>query len=113
MMIHEFKPETLEEKKKKKEEEEAARVFKSTGYRETVSRIADLLYKQMYYGMIRFDAANPKTIGNVMFWTEVKDGKPMLMYNKHPKNWDKDAVILQLEVEEYQLINNNKTRTPY
>ena len=108
MMIHEFKPETIEEKQQKKKEIEENRIFKSSTYRETVARIADLLYKQMYYTMIRYDASNQKAIGNVMFWTEVKDGKPMLMYNKHPKDWDKDAVILQLEVEEYQLINNNK-----
>jgi hypothetical protein len=109
MMIHEFKPETLEDKKKRKEKEEANRVFKSATYRETVNRIADLMYKQMYYAKTRFDANNPKTIGNVNFWFETKEDKPMLMYNKHPKNWNKDAVILQIEQEEYQLLYKNRT----
>jgi hypothetical protein len=109
MMIHEFKPETLEEKKKRLEEVEANRIFKSATYRETVTRIADLMYKQMYYAKIRHDANNPKAIGNVNFWFETKDNKPMLMYNKHPKNWDKDAVILQIEQEEHQLLYKGRT----
>lgn len=104
MMVHDFKPETDEEKKAKKAEIEANRVFKSVTYKEATARISELILKTVYHKKFAIDQNSPMILGQVHFWVTMNEGSPMLMYNKHPSTWDKDAVILELEQEEYALI---------
>ncbi len=106
MMIHEFKPETLDERKARKEKEENNRIFKNVSFQEVTTRIADLIFNSIYHNKIMINKENPKSIGNVMFWIEAGGETPALMYNIHPSKWNKDEVIIALEVEEYNLFKN-------
>lgn len=110
MMVHDFKPETDEQKKERKANYEANRIFKSVSFNEATTRIAELLFKTVYYKKYQINKDNPKILGNVMFWIDYASDQPVLMYNTHPSRWDKDAVIMQLETEEYYLINDGKPR---
>lgn len=110
MMVHDFQPETAEQKKERIAKKEAERVFKSVSFQEAINRIADLIYKTVYTTRVTIDKDNPKVLGDVMFWIDSNHDTPMLMWSKSPNKWDKDAVILQLEIEEYHLLNSGLLR---
>lgn len=111
LMVHDYQPETDEQKEKRKAEAREKLVFKSVSFPEAKTRIAELLFKTMYYAKIKFDKDNPKSLGGVSFWFDTNaEGATMLMFDKHPSRWNRDAVISELEAEEYNFLYSGRFR---
>lgn len=107
MMVYDFKPETEEEIKARKAKDEANRMFKSISFKEVSARIAELVLRQMMLN-IAINKDTPKMIGGTMFWLDFSGDAPVLMYNRHPSKWDKDAVIYELEIEEHNMLYSGR-----
>jgi hypothetical protein len=67
---------------------------------QVTEKIAEFLYNYSLKTGQYFNELQPKILGGVAFWFALQKGQTMIMYNVHPKQWNLNRVIFELEHEE-------------
>jgi hypothetical protein len=99
----------MDESKKIKDKELEKDFVADISFTDLTNKIAEFIYQYTIKTQQYFFKENPKTLGNVSFWLAEQDDRTILMYNLHPRHWNRTKVILDLENAErdfYERIYN-------